>query len=492
MLKNRNDNIISSFFKATAAFWNSAAEYQIFAILGATALLVILPLFETTLNDTTEVVFNTIIFCATAAAGFLVFKLKGSQLAAFTFAAALILRLSLVFVLENSTPYTYMCNDTRFKTYPWIRHYDSVLLQADEFFYVYHAQTYKDATVCEFINSPDFTNNIYRSSFLISRLFRFFGDGFIWYRIVGAFLGAFAAAIVTLAAEKLFSRNSATVVSLLSVLAPQTAFYSVRFLKEIWIILAASLIVFGFATIIRNKKLFLATLSISAAVTILVWTRFEYSLMFLAAVPIAICFRHKSNPAARTIAVLSVVLFGTIIFIWQFNQLVNKAEGLFDKFTIMEKEPQGRLETMDRIYKSRGALRLLNIPLALLNPPPKNLHRIFTPENGLYDTVLETDVCQWWLPMPFLLIGAITIIGRRTEFLAFLLPYIIAISTSALLIGGLLPALYRYRDSLAPMAFIIVGTGIESLITEKKLWKNIIISSVYAAFIMLSVYFYLI
>jgi hypothetical protein len=76
--------------------------------------------------------------------------------------------------------------------------------------------------------------------------------------------------------------------------------------------------------------------------------------------------------------------------------------------------------------------------------------------------------------------------------LAFLLPYIIAISTSALLMGGLPPPLCRYRDSLAPIAFITIGIGVESFITTKKLWKNSVILFTYAVFIMLAVYFYLV
>jgi hypothetical protein len=104
MLKKYNDNIICRFFKAMAAFWNSAAEYPIFVILVVIALLVILPLFGVKLSNATNVVLNIIIFCAVAAGGFVLFRLKGSQMAAFTFAVALLSRLCLVFVLETSTP----------------------------------------------------------------------------------------------------------------------------------------------------------------------------------------------------------------------------------------------------------------------------------------------------------------------------------------------------------------------------------------------------
>jgi len=492
MLNNHNDNIISSFFKAIATFWGDTAKYQIFIILAAMALLAIMPLFITKLSDATNVVLNITIFCAAAVAGFLLFRLKGSQMAAFTFAAALLLRLCLVFVMETASPDVYMCNDDRIRTYRWIRHYDSVLLQADEFFYAYHAQAYKDTKISEFINSPELMENAYRASFLMSRLFKLFGDEFIWLRLVGVFLGASAAAIVCLTAQEFFNKNTSTIVSLLSVLAPQTAFYSVRFLKDIWIIFAVSLMVLGFAAIIRNKKLFSAVLPIVVSAVILFWIRLEYGLMFIAAIPIAVCFRHKSNPVVKSIVVLTVILLGVAIIVWQFDRLVNKAEGLLDRFTITERAQSGRLETMDRIYKSRGPLRLLNIPFALLNPPPKNLHHIFAPENGLYDIVLQADIWQWWLGLPFLIIGSIIIISRRTEFLAFLLPYIIAISTSALLMGGLPPPLCRYRDSLAPIAFITIGIGVESFITTKKLWKNSVILFTYAVFIMLAVYFYLV
>jgi hypothetical protein len=393
--------------------------------------------------------------------------------------------------METASPDVYMCYDDRINTYRWIKHYDSVLLQSDEFFYAYHAQAYKDTNISEFINSPESSENAYRASFLMSRISRFFGDEFVWTRMVGAFWGAFAAAIICLVAQEFFSKETVSIVSLLSALAPQTAFYSVRFLKEAWVILAVSIIIFGITMIIRNKKLPLAILTLAAAAMILIWVRFECFLIFTAVIPIAVCFRHRSNPVVKSIVILTVILLITAIMAWQTDQLVNKAEGLLDRFTITERAQSGRLETMDKIYKSHGLLRLFNIPLSVLNPPPKNLHYIFAPENGLYDIVLQADIYQWWLGLPFLIIGTIIIINMRTELFAILLPYIITISTSALLIGGLTPSLCRYRDSLAPAAFIIIGAGIDSLITEKKLWKNTIISSVYAVFVLLAIYFYI-
>jgi len=498
MLKKYNDNIISRFFKAIAALWSGAAEYQIFVILAAIALLAILPLFKTELNDTTDVIFNIIIFCALAVAGFLLFRLKGSQMAAFTFAAALLLRLCLVFVLEYSTPY--MTEEVRARSGPWIKHYDSVLLQPDEFFYIYQGQRYGDTTIGEFINSPEFTDNAHRAGFLASRLFEFFGNQTVWTRIVGAFLGAFAAAIIYLAAQKFFSKETSAIISLLAALGPQTAFYSVRFLKEIWIIFATSLIIIGFAMIIRNRRPLVAIISIVTAIVILMWIRLEYGLMFIATVPIAICYGYKSNPAGKTIAVLSLIFLGAIIFFYQFDRLTYKAENMFDKYTLAERGQKGKpeaIEIVDKMYKSNGPLRILNIPFALLNPLPKNLHHIYTQENKLYDIVLQANIYQWWVLLPFLIIGAMVIITRRKEFLAFLLPYLVAMSISALLLGGLHGDILRYRDSLAPIAFIIIGVGIEDFIISSKGWKNRIIISVYALFVVCAVavlpivYFYI-
>jgi len=385
-----------------------------------------------------------------------------------------------------------MQEDVRTKDLPWRKHYDTMLFAGDEFFYVYSAQRYSDVTTSEFINSPELIYNEYRVSFLISRVFRFFGEEFVWNRIVGVFLGAFAAAMICLTAQEFFNKNVSAIISLLSALAPQTAFYSIRFLKEMWTFFAISLIIFSFAMIIRNKKLFLTILLMTAGSAILMWIRFEYALMFIAAVPIVICFRGKGDPVKKIIALTVVIILGATIFIWQFNRMATKAGGLFNKYTMTEEAQSGRLKILDKIYKSRGPLRLLNIPLAVLNPPPKNLHHLFMPENGLWDIILQVDIWQWWLGLPFLIIGSVIIINKHTEFLAFLAPYIVAIIISALLIGGLLPGVYRYRDSLAPVAFLIIGAGVESFMTKTKQWKSGIILSVYAAFMALAVYFYLI
>jgi hypothetical protein len=489
MPKSYNSNILYRTLKGAASFWDSASRYQIFILLAAVAMLVMLFVFNVKLDDKAGAMLNIVIFCAVMVGGFLLLRLKGSQMAAFTFASALLLRFCLILLLENSTPF--MRDDVRIRNTPWIRHYDSVLFEADEFFYVYQGQRYNDTTIGEFINSPEFTNHAYRAGFLLSKIFRFFGDELIWPRIVGVLLGAFAAAIICLTAEQFFSKESSAIVSLLSALAPQTAFYSVRFLKEIWVIFAASLIIFGFAMIIRNKKPITAILSITAAIVIFMWIRLEYGLMFIAAIPVAICFRHKSNPAGKTAAVLSMILLGIIIFFYQFNKLTDKAEALFDRYTSAEKTNIARLDVMDKIYKSRGPLRLLNIPFALLNLPPKNLHCIYTAENRLYDSFLLASIYQWWIPLPFLIIGTCLIITRRTELLALLLPYTIAIITSALLIGGLQTDILRYRDSLAPIAFIIIGAGIEGFLISPKSWKNRIIVTVYTIFVMLAVYFYI-
>jgi hypothetical protein len=489
MLKNPNDSIISSFFKAVAAFWSDAAKYQIYVILAAISLLVIVPFFGGKLNDTTNVVLNITIFCAVAAGGFILFRLKGSHLAAFTFASALLLRICLVFVLENSVPF--MQDNIRTRDFPWIRHYDTMLFHADEFFYVYQGQRYKDVTISEFIDSPELMKNAYRAGFLMSRIFKFFGDEFVWLRLVGAFLGAFAAAIVSLAAEEFFSKETCSIISLLSALAPQTAFYSVEFLKELWIIFAVSLMVLGLAAIIRNKKLFTAILPIAAAGPIFIWFRLEYGLMSIAAILIAVFFRSRISSVGKTVIIISMIVLALIISFYQFNQLTDKAENMSDRYTLRERGQRGRPENVaiiDKIYQSHGPLRLLNIPLAILNPPPKNLHHIYTEENKLYEIMLLADIYQWWLPLPFLIVGVIVIITKRTEFLAFLLLYMVATGISSLLLGGLQGDVLRYRDSLAPIAFIIIGAGIEDFTALPKSWKNRIIIAVYAVFI---VYAYL-
>jgi hypothetical protein len=491
ILGNHNDSAVNGFFKTIAVLWDDAVKYQIYVILAAIALLAVLPLFVTKMSEATNVVLNITIFCAAAVGGFLIFRLKGSQMGAFAFAAALFIRVCLIFVMESASPDVYMCNDDRARTYRWIRHYDSALLQADEFFYAYHTQAYKNVTIHEFINMPEVMKNAHRTSFLMSRVLGFFGDEFVWLRIVGAFLGACAAAIATLTAEELFRRNTASIISLFSVLAPQTAFYSVRFLKEIWIIFAVSLMVYGFAAIIRNKKFLSAALPIGVSAVMLFWIRFECGLLFIAAIPIAVCFRNKSNPAAKTIAVLSLIFLGMVILFYQFERLSYKAEDMLNKYTtMMQEEGLSKREVLDKIYKSHGPLRLLNIPIALLNPPPRNLHHIIIPPNGLHDIVMQADIWQWWLGLPFLIIGTVIIIDRRTEFLAYLLPYFTVIVVSALLLGGLQPTIYRYRDSLVPVVLIIIGAGIESYITEKKPWKNIILLSVCAMFVLLAVYLY--
>jgi hypothetical protein len=488
MAENYN-NIISNFFKKTAEIWSSAAKYQIFVILTAIVLLAVLPLFGTEMKDTVTVIFNILIFCMIAAAGFLLLRFKGTQMAAFTFATALVLRLCLIFVLENSTPY--MTEDIKTRTSPWIKYYDSVLFQPDEYFYAYQGQRYSDTTVSEFINSPEFAGNAFRAGFLMSRLFSFFGEETIWPRIVGALLGAFAAACVCLTAEELFSKTTSAIISLLAALAPQTALYSVRFLKEIWVIFAASLILLGFVMIIRNKKFITAILLIAMASILLAWIRLEYGLMLIFALPLAASFRRKSSSIGKSIVIIPMIILGIIIFLYQLSQMTGKVEYLFDKYTSTEQAQRGRIEVMDRIYKSRGPLRLLNIPLTILNPPPKNLHCIYTEENRLFDIVLLADIYQWWIPLPFLIIGAVTVITQRKELLVLLLPYILALSTSAMLLGGLEPNLLRYRDSLAPIAFIIIGTGIETFITSPKSWKHRIILTVYALFVLLTVYFYI-
>jgi hypothetical protein len=370
-----------------------------------------------------------------------------------------------------------MLEGVRIRTQPWIRHYDSVLFLPDEYFYVYQGQAYKDTDISEFINSPELMDHAYRTGFLVSRLFRFFGDEFIWCRFVGAFLGAFAAAFVCLAAQEFFSKETSAIVSLIAALAPQMAFYSIRPLKEIWVVFAASLMVFGFTMIIRNKKPIAATLLIMAATALFAWIRPEYGLMFTAAVPIAICFRHKNITVGKIAAVLLTILLGAIVFVYQSNKLTQRAERLFDKYTITKRDQRDKLEAvkaMDTIHKSRGPLRLLNIPLAILNPPPRNLHHIYTTEKKLFDIVVLSDIYQWWLPLPFLIIGSIVIITKRIEFLAFLL-------------RGLRGDILRYRDSLAPVAFIIIGVGIESLLTIPKNWKNRIIIAVYAGFVICAV-----
>ncbi len=485
-------NIISNILDKIAELWRRAIKYQIFIILAAIALLVILIFSAPQTNNKTGIVMNMLIFCTAAIGGYLAFKLKGSQLAALTFVAALLLRLCLIFVLENSTPF--MRDNIRVRTTPWIKHYDSILFEADEFFYFYNGQMYRDVSVSEFISSPEFNEHSYRMSFLLSRIFRYFGDEAVWARLTGAVLGAFAAAITALGAERLFSMKTASIVSAISALAPQTALYSVRFLKENWVIFAVSLIVLGFAMIVRNKKLLLAMLPITAASVFLIWIRLEYGLIFIVTIPIVIYFRYRYNPAGKIVAVMLMALIVLIISFYQFNKLTYKAETMVGKYNRMERGQRGRIETveiLDKTYKSHSSFRLLNVPLSLLNPPPRNLHHLYTKENKFYDTVLLSNIYQWWLPLPFLIIGAVVIISNRTDFLGLLTPYIIALIASAMLLGGLQPNLLRYRGSLAPITFIIIGVGVESFIALPNAWKNKVIMAVYAAFIILAVYFYI-
>ncbi|MDD5010545.1 MAG: hypothetical protein PHQ00_00305 [Phycisphaerae bacterium] len=489
MINRPNNNIGVNSLKAIADFWSSAAKYQIFVILAAIALLVVLPLFGAQQSNAANTVINIAIFCAAAAGCFFLFKSKGLHLASFTFATALLFRLCLIFILETSTPF--MLENIRTRTGPWIRHYDTMLFQADEFLYIYEGQRYGNTKFSEFMHSPEISNHTHRASFLLSRLFRFFGEQFLWPRVIGALLGAFSATIICLVAQNLFKKETSIIVSLLAALAPQTAFYSVRFLKENWVIFAAGLMIFGFAAIIRNKRPLWAIFSIMVSAIILFWVRFEYGLIFLAAIPIVISFRRKSSFVGKMIAIAPIIFLGTIILFCQLNQLTQKAGNMIDKYILMERGQRGKLEAvgvLDKIYQSRGTLRLLNIPLSMLNPPPKNLHHIYTKENKIYDIVLLANIYQWWLPLPFLIIGAILITIKRTELSALLLSYLVAICISAILIGGLEPNLLRYRDSLAPVAFIIIGAGIEGFLASQENWKNWIIGAVYAAFIICAIF----
>ncbi|MCD4831495.1 MAG: hypothetical protein K8R02_06775 [Anaerohalosphaeraceae bacterium] len=483
-----SQNIINRFFTAIASFWSNAAKYQIFIILAAIALIAISPLFSNQLDNGIDVIFNIIIFCTIAAAGFLLFRLRCSSMVAFTFAIALFLRICLALFLEGSTPF--MLEYISERDRPWVKHYDSVLLDVDEFFYVYQGQRYEDVTTSEFIKSPAIKDHSYRSGFLMSRLFLLFGDEFVWVRFLGAFLGAFAAAIVVLAAEELFRRNTVAIVSLLCAVSPQTVFYSVRLFKEVWIIFAVSIMIFGLTKIIRNKNSLSVVLPIIIAITILFWVRFEYGLLFIVALPVATYFRDKSSYSGKFATIILTAFLGMIIIFCYFDKFTQKAEDMMSKYTLMERGQRGNLEkveTLDSIYKSRGPLRLLNIPLSGLNPPPKNLHHIYTEQNRINDIMLLSNIYQWWIPLPFLLIGAMVIVKKQMGFLAFLLPYIVAICVSAILLGGLEPNLLRYRDSLAPIAFIITGVGIESYLTLPKHWKNWIIIAVYSVFIICAV-----
>ena len=494
MTENTTDNILSSFFRQVASFWGNASRYHGFFILAAIGLIVTLLLFfMSNFENDTNVVLNTIIFCVVAGGVYLLLRQKSLHLAAFTFAAALLLRICLIFVMESAPTDVYMSNDDRARTYKWIRHYNSVLLQADEFFYAYHIQTYKNITTSEFLKLPELLKNSHRTSFLMSRVFRILGDEFVWLRLFEAFLGAFAAMFLILAAREFFSKHTLLIISLLSVIAPQTAFYSVRFLKETWVIFAASLMVFGFTVIIRNKKYISAILPMAIGGAILIWLRLEYGLMCISVIPMAIYFRGKSSYIGKFLITVPMLLLIVMIAFYQFDRLSQKTENLFNKYEHAERGQKGRAESvaiLDKTYTSQGPLRLLNVPLSVLNPPPRRLHHVVAPANGLHDIVLQADIWQWWLLLPFLGIGTIATIIKYKEFLVFLLPYIAAVSISAILLGGLLPSVYRYRDSLAPVAFIIIGVGLESYISNQNRWKNIIILFTCLVFAVLTVFLY--
>jgi len=72
-----------------------------------------------------------------------------------------------------------------------------------------------------------------------------------------------------------------------------------------------------------------------------------------------------------------------------------------------------------------------------------------------------------------------------------LIPYLTAVSVSAVLLGGLQVDFLRYRDSLVPMAFLITGFGIQGFLKEPAGWKNKTILGVYGVFVLLAAYFYI-
>ncbi len=333
------------------------------------------------------------------------------------------------------------------------------------------------------------TDNSHRASFIVSKLFRFFGNDFLCIRIVGALLGAIAAAIVVVVGREFFSRTTAAILSLLAVFAPQTAFYSVRFLKEVWIVFAVALALYGFMMIVKNKKSFAAAMAIAAAVAILLWVRLEYGLIFLSALPVAICFRYKNHPAIKIAAVAVVVLLGIGLIGYQYSRLADKAEYLYGQYDSVEYGMSGKYAIIDRLYNSNGLMRLVNIPSSMFNPLPKKLHQIYTKQGGLYDIILKANIYQWWLPLPFLIIGSYLVITKRPEFLSLLLPYIVVICTAAMLHGAFRGDMLRYRDSLAPMVFIITGLGVESFLESQQRWKNTVIAVVYGVFVLLAIGF---
>jgi len=491
MRGNYDENIVSGFLNRVSRFWlaRSVGSCQNFMLAGSVGLISLIVFFFGVGDSSFDSVFNLIILCFSAVLGYVFFKARGANLSAFTFVCALLLRLCLVFLLENSS--AYMLESVSERTNPWIKHYDSLLFQPDEYYYVYHGRLYSDLSLPEFLEMGELQGNSDRSSFFVSRLFRFFGDDILWIRLFGGLLGSLAAAMICLASKEIFEEKLCAVISLFCIAAPQSAFYSVRMLKEVWVIFAVSLMIYATVLIIRNKRFFEMLVCACLAFLILIWVRFEYALIFAMSISIAFCFRHRSSVAGRTVLVFSVIVFGVAIFGIHYNRLAHKAEYIFDKYTVTEHGLRGRFEFVDKVYQSRGMLRVLNVPISFLNPLPKNIHQFYTSEKKLYNIVQLGDIYQWWLPLPFLLLGSHWIFRRYREFFSVLIPYLTAVSVSAVLLGGLQVDFLRYRDSLVPMAFLITGFGIQGFLKEPAGWKNKTILGVYGVFVLLAAYFYI-
>jgi len=472
---------------SVASVWEKLARHQVPIILAAGALgAVLLQLKPSDPGSVRASAWAAPGVFVTVVALWLAVRFLAGKNASLAFALALLLRLGAATALETTSTPDSVSVERAAMAEPWLAiPHESMLYYPDEIKYIYYARRYQDWSFDELVTMHQIESHGRRASFLMSYYVALLGEELVWGRIIGALCGAIIAALLATAAGRILSPRGAAAAALVAVAGPQMVMLSVVFLKEIWIMLAVALLAYGYLALRQTRRRIGPIVCILVGAPLLCWVRLEIGLVILFGFPVSLFFSRKMRMPVRIAVLLLIVPAGIIAFRTYGERLTEKRRSLTALFAY-EKRIESRIPFLDRVYAARGALRLLNAPLVLINPTPRQAHKVFVAgEYHIYDVMKQSVTYQWWPALPFLLVGAATVIRGRRELLVILLPYALWTVAAAVMAGGLHVEAARYRDSLLPIGILLIGLGVDEYLKGPARWARRVVQLTYGLALML-------
>lgn len=429
------------------------------ALIAALALIFLMPVFCEGPGSLMEALIPSGVVCLTAVAVYSAASgLFGAQLGALL-GVAMLTRLvtCLVFYSVCNPPFTDLESGVQVP---------SVFVYSDDVHYVGAAEKMLRAHLAGVDSTPadlHINDKIYRIALPIYYCKRLLGEEQVWVRLMNILVGSVTVVVAGFGIRGLFSRRIESFCVALICFGPHFVQSSLLLYKEIYAILAGAVSLCALRYLLKKPGSFLTGLALlGISLIALYWVRREMVVVMAGVGFAAICVAPTSAGQVKSVLLVCCLFVGISFGVLRQNlEITERVHGQLEE----SMESFGNAQTFGWASGLPGPLRVIHLPISLANPPPGLLSYYLRPSPGnwpwLRVVVRELVTVQWWIMLPWILLG-IYALPKAGNTVIIVLPFLIAWAATAFIYNGNHPEVVRYRSTFLAMAVVLAGLGAQS------------------------------